>query len=250
MNGLRIARIKDAVVNGDMTEEMLGKIVPVKLFSIEKKSWNESAAFIGSADNRSTYSINLLYENTVDPADNVHKFGLLPENPNFIKIKDALEQDKIDDIKEFPLSKLSESLHDMYGAWILVDMSATPVCRVYSENVCKIVGGQVKTIHKAGDLMHKKDPATGEDSAELAIMTQVPVWGFCRKAPNGNWIWLKGNDPMARIQREINQGRLRYVEEKKAEPVVEEKVDEAKSETSSERPTGPVGEAPDLGNIS
>lgn len=225
-----------------MTEEMLGKIVPVKLFGIEKKAWDESAAFIGSNEGRATFSINLLYENVVDPADNTHKFGLLPENPNFIKIKKALDDDNIENVSEYPLDKLSDSLHDMYGAWILVDMSATPVCRVYSENVCKLVNGQVKTIHKAGDLMHKKDPATGEDSEELAIMTQVPVWGFCRKAPNGNWIWLKGNDPIAKIQREINQGRLRYVNvEKPAEVKHEEPAEEAKP---AERPAAPVGEAP------
>ena len=225
-----------------MTEEMLGKIVPVKLFGIEKKTWSESAAFIGDQQ-RATFSINLLYENEVDPADNTHKFGLLPENPNFIKIKKALDDDNIDNVSEFPLEKLSESLHDMYGAWILVDMSKTPVCRVYSENVCKLVAGKVVTIHKAGDLMHKKDPATGEDSAELAIMTQVPVWGFCRKAPNGNWIWLKGNDPVARIQREINQGRLRYVEvEKPAEEVKHE--EQVQENAPAERPAVPVGEAP------
>lgn len=208
-----------------MTEEMLDRIVPVKLFGIEKKAWNESAAFIGSNENRATYSINLLYENTVDPADNAHKFGLLPENPNFIKIKNALDADDIDDIKDYPLEKLSDSLHDMWGGWIMVDMSENPVCRVYSENVSKIVDGKVVIVHRAGDLMHKKDPATGKDSDELAIMTQVPVWGFCRKAPNGNWIWLKGNDPLARIQRDVNQGRLRYVKdflEAKAEVKTEE----------------------------
>lgn len=234
-----------------MTEEMLGKIVPVTLFGIEKKTWDESAAFIGN-EKRSTFSINLLYENTVDPADNTHKFGLLPENPNFIKIKKALDEGDIDNIDEYPLNKLSEALHDMYGAWILVDMSKTPVCRVYTENLCKLVGGKVVTIHKAGELMHKKDPATGEDSKELAVMTQVPVWGFCRKAPNGNWIWLKGNDPVARIQREINQGRLRYVEvgateEKSAEKPAE--TSDAEKPAAAERPTGPVGDAPDPGAI-
>lgn len=237
-----------------MNEEMLNKVVPVQLFGIEKKSFREGGLFIGNAEGRSTYSINLLYENMVDPADNVHKFGLLPENPNFIKIKNALDNEMIDDIKDFPLKDLSESLHDMYGAWVIIDMTATPVCRVYSENVCKMVDGKPKVIHKAGDLMHKKDPATGEDSEELAILTQLPVWGFCRKAPNGNWIWLKGNDPTTRIQREINQGRLRYIETAKPaeEKAVEEKSAEEPAEKApenTERPVKVAGEAPGIGEV-
>jgi hypothetical protein len=231
-----------------MNEEMLNKVVPVQLFGIEKKSFREGGLFIGNAEGRSTYSINLLYENTVDPADNVHKFGLLPENPNFIKIKNALDNELIDDIKDYPLKDLSESLHDMYGAWVIVDMTDTPVCRVYSENVCKMVDGKPTVVHKAGDLMHKKDPATGEDSNELAVITQLPVWGFCRKAPNGNWIWLKGNDPMTRVQREINQGRLRYIETKKEPEVEEPKVAEEAS-VAAERPAEVVGEAPKIGDV-
>lgn len=230
-----------------MNEVMLNKVVPVQLFGIEKKSFREGGLFIGNAEGRSTYSINLLYENMVDPADNVHKFGLLPENPNFIKIKNALDNEMIDDIKDYPLKDLSESLHDMYGAWIIVDMSETPVCRVYSENVCKMVDGKPTVIHKAGDLMHKKDPATGEDSDELAVLTQLPVWGFCRKAPNGNWIWLKGNDPTTRIQREINQGRLRYIEV--AKPAEEKPVEEKSAEEPAERAAEVAGEAPNIGEI-
>ena len=216
---------------------MLDRIVPVKLFGIEKKAWNESAAFIGASENRATYSINLLYENTVDPADNAHKFGLLPENPNFIKIKNALDADDIDDIKDYPLEKLSDSLHDMYGGWIMVDMSENPVCRVYSENVSKIEDGKVVVVHKAGDLMHKKDPATGKDSDELASK----LLGFCRKAPNGNWIWLKGNDPLARIQRDVNQGRLRYVKD-----FLESKNVETKTEETSSTKEEEVIKAPDI----
>lgn len=195
-----------------MDEGMLGKIVPVKAYGLEKKAFKDGASFIGSSrgEGAKTYSINILYENTVDPADNAHKFALLPDNPQFAKISKFVEDAGIE-LNEFPLEKLSDSLKDMYGAWIVVDLSKTPVCRVYSENVSKLENGQVVTVHKAGELMHKKDPKTGKDTDELAIMTQVPVWGFCRKAPNGNWVWLKDNDPMVRIQREINQGRLQYV---------------------------------------
>lgn len=195
-----------------MDEGMLGKIVPVKAYGLEKKAFRDGASFIGSSrrEGAKTYSINVLYENTVDPADNAHKFALLPDNPQFAKISKFVEDASIE-LNEFPLEKLSDSLKDMYGAWIVVDLSKTPVCRVYSENVSKLENGQVITVHKAGELMHKKDPKTGKDTDELAIMTQVPVWGFCRKAPNGNWVWLKDNDPMVRIQREINQGRLQYV---------------------------------------
>lgn len=195
-----------------MDEGMLGKIVPVKAYGLEKKAFRDGASFIGSSrgEGAKTYSINILYENTVDPADNAHKFALLPDNPQFAKISKFVEDASIE-LNEFPLEKLSDSLKDMYGAWIVVDLSKTPVCRVYSENVSKLENGQVITVHKAGELMHKKDPKTGKDTDELAIMTQVPVWGFCRKAPNGNWVWLKDNDPMVRIQREINQGRLQYV---------------------------------------
>ncbi|MEE3413879.1 MAG: hypothetical protein VZR53_00725 [Prevotella sp.] len=196
-----------------MDEGMLNKIVPVKAYGLEKKAFRDGASFIGSSreEGAKTYSINILYENMVDPADNAHKFAVLPENPQFAKISKYVDDAGIE-LNEFPLEKLSDSLKDMYGAWVVVDLSKTPVCRVYSENVSKLQDGQVVTVHKAGDLMHKKDPKTGKDTDELAIMTQVPVWGFCRKAPNGNWVWLKDNDPMVRIQREINQGRLRYVE--------------------------------------
>ena len=199
-----------------MDESMIGKIVPVKAYGLEKKTFKEGALFIGSSrgENAKSYSINVLYENLVDPADGVHKFALLPENPQFAKITTFIENAGIE-LKEFPLDKLSDALKDMYGAWVIVDLSKTPVCRVYSENVSKLEGGHVVTVHKAGELMHKKDPKTGRDTEELAIITQLPVWGFCRKAPNGNWVWLKDNDPMVRIQREINQGRLAYVNTEK-----------------------------------
>lgn len=195
-----------------MDEGMLNKIVPVKAYGLEKKAFRDGASFIGSSreEGAKTYSINILYENMVDPADNAHKFAVLPDNPQFAKISKYVDDAGIE-LNEFPLEKLSDSLKDMYGAWIVVDLSKTPVCRVYSENVSKVEDGKVVTVHKAGELVHKKDPKTGKDTDDLAIMTQVPVWGFCRKAPNGNWVWLKDNDPMVRIQREINQGRLQYV---------------------------------------
>ena len=231
-----------------MDEGMLGKIVPVKAYGLEKKAFRDGASFIGSSrgEGARTYSINVLYENTVDPADNVHKFALLPDNPQFAKISDFVEKAGVE-LNEFPLEKLSDSLKDMYGAWIVVDLSKTPVCRVYSENVSKLQDGKVVTVHKAGELMHKKDPQTGKDTDELAIMTQVPVWGFCRKAPNGNWVWLKDNDPMVRIQREINQGRLRYVDLE-----TDFKVDDGPNtdeEPKTDEAPKVVGEAPAIGAV-
>lgn len=231
-----------------MDEGMLGKIVPVKAYGLEKKAFRDGASFIGSSrgEGAKAYSINILYENTVDPADNAHKFALLPDNPQFAKISKFVEDAGIE-LSEFPLDKLSDSLKDMYGAWIVVDLSKTPVCRVYSENVSKLEGGQVVTVHKAGELMHKKDPKTGKDTDELAIMTQVPVWGFCRKAPNGNWVWLKDNDPMVRIQREINQGRLRYVDLE-----TDFKVNDgpnAGGEPKTDEAPKVVGEAPAIGAV-
>ena len=236
-----------------MDEGMLNKIVPVKAYGLEKKAFKDGASFIGSSrgEGAKTFSINILYENLVDPADNAHKFALLPDNPQFAKINKYIEAAGVE-LGEFPLDKLSDSLKDMYGAWVIVDLSKTPVCRVYSENVSKLQDGKVVAVHKAGDLMHKKDPKTGKDSDELAIMTQVPVWGFCRKAPNGNWVWLKDNDPMVRIQREINQGRLRYVDletEFKVTdgPNVENKPTETEQKTD-ETPKV-VGEAPEIGTV-
>ena len=231
-----------------MDEGMLGKIVPVKAYGLEKKAFREGASFIGSSrgEGARTYSINVLYENLVDPADNAHKFALLPDNPQFAKISKFVEDASIE-LNEFPLEKLSDSLKDMYGAWIVVDLSKTPVCRVYSENVSKLEDGKVVTVHKAGELMHKKDPKTGKDTDELAIMTQVPVWGFCRKAPNGNWVWLKDNDPMVRIQREINQGRLQYVNLE-----TEFKVNNGPNtdeESKTDEAPKVVGEAPAIGAV-
>ena len=190
---------------------MINKIVPVELFGLEKKDFRGDRMFIGGQQDQASYSINVLYENTFDPSDGTHRFALLPDNPNFLKIKKVLEDTGIE-LKDFPIEKLSESLRDMYGAWVIVDMSKTPVCRVYTENVSKLgPDGKPVLVHKAGDPIHKVDPKTKQDLPELAIMTQVPVWGFCRKSPTGQWVWMKDNDPMVRIQREINQGRMIYV---------------------------------------
>lgn len=195
-----------------MDDNVTLKIVPVELFGLEKKEFRADRMYLESAADQATFSINVLYENTFDPSDGTHRFALLPDNPNFIKIKKILDDTGID-IGDFPIDKLSDSLKDMYGAWINVDMSKTPVCRVYTENVVKLVNGKPTVIHKAGDPIHKTDPKTKEDLPELAIMTQVPVWGFLRKSPvTGEWVWMKDNDPMVRIQREINQGRMIYVD--------------------------------------
>lgn len=227
-----------------MDESMINKIVPVELFGLEKKDFRADRMFIGSAEGQATYSINVLYENTFDPSDGTHRFALMPDNPNFLKIKKTLDETGIE-LSDFPLDKLSESLRDMFGAWVIVDMSKTPVCRVYTENVAKIIDGKPTIIHKAGDPIHKVDPKTKQDLPELAIMTQVPVWGFCRKAPNGQWVWMKDNDPMVRIQREINQGRMIYVNLEKdftikdgpgAEAAEEKKAEDAPAGSGARQP--------------
>lgn len=222
-----------------MDESMINKIVPVKLFGLETKQFRADGAFIGSQTDQPRFSINVLYENEFDPSDGTHRFALLPDNPNFLKIKKACDDSNMD-IEDYPLDKLSPSLHDMWGAWIIVDMSKTPVCRVYTENVSKLVDGKPTLVHKAGEPIHKVDPKTKKDLPELAIMTQVPVWGFCRKTTDGRWVWMKDNDPMIRIQREINQGRMIYVDlEKdyaiKDGPNAEPKEEAPKEEQPAER---------------
>ena len=222
-----------------MDESLIGKIVRVKPFGLEKKTFRENGMFIGSERTEgNNYSINVLYENTFDPADSTHKFALMPENPTFKKIvKELKEGTNIDELEEDLDTILPESLKDMYGAWIIVDMSKRPLVRLYTDNVYKMetVEGvkKPKIIHKAGTPIHKQDPKTHEDTDELAIITQLPVWGFLRKREDGTPIWLKGNDPMVRIEREINQGRLAYVDllsdyKLEDEVTVEEKAKEAK----------------------
>lgn len=201
-----------------MDESLIGKIVRVKPFGLEKKTFRENGMFIGNERGEgNNYSINVLYENTFDPADSTHKFALMPENPTFKKIiKELKEGTNIDELEEDLDTILPDSLKDMYGAWVIVDMGKRPLVRLYTDNVYKMetVEGvkKPKVVHKAGTPIHKQDPKTHEDTEELAIITQLPVWGFLRKREDGTPIWLKGNDPMVRIEREINQGRLAYVD--------------------------------------
>lgn len=201
-----------------MDESLIGKIVRVKPFGLEKKTFRENGMFVGTERGEgNNYSINVLYENTFDPADSTHKFALMPENPTFKKIvKELKEGTNIDELEEDLDTILPESLKDMYGAWVIVDMSKRPLVRLYTDNVYKMVEEdgkkKPKIVHKAGTPIHKQDPKTHEDLEELAIITRLPVWGFLRKREDGTPIWLKGNDPMVRIEREINQGRLAYVD--------------------------------------
>ena len=227
-----------------MDESTIGKIVPVTPFALEKKAFRADAMFTGdNADARGTFSINILYENTFDPSDNTHRFALQPDNPMFKRIVKACDDAQME-IEDYPIKNLSDSLKDMSGAWVLVDMSKTPVCRVYTENISRIVNGKVEVVHRAGEPIHKTDPKTKKDLPELAIMTQVPVWGFCRKSPAGNWVWLKDNDPLVRIQREINQGRMIYIDLEKNYTIKDgPDGEESKAE-------GPVLEdAPDLNRV-
>ena len=201
-----------------MDESLIGKIVRVKPFGLEKKTFRENGMFVGTERGEgNNYSINVLYENTFDPADSTHKFALMPENPTFKKIvKELKEGTNIDELEEDLDTILPESLKDMYGAWVIVDMNKRPLVRLYTDNVYKMAEEdgkkKPKIVHKAGTPIHKQDPKTHEDTEELAIITQLPVWGFLRKREDGTPIWLKGNDPMVRIEREINQGRLAYVD--------------------------------------
>ena len=222
-----------------MDESLIGKIVPVKPFGLEKKTFRENGMFIGSERGEgNNYSINVLYENTFDPADSTHKFALMPENPTFKKIvKELKEGTNLEELEDDLNTILPESLKDMYGAWVIVDMSKRPLVRLYTDNVytMETVDGtkKPKIVHKAGTPIHKQDPKTHKDLEELAIITQLPVWGFLRKREDGTPIWLKGNDPMVRIEREINQGRLAYVDlvtdfKLEDETTVEEKTEETK----------------------
>lgn len=200
-----------------MNDELLGKVVPVKPIGIEKVSFRAGARYLdtgASAAERKTYSYNVLYANILDPADGVHKFPLMPENPNFIIIDSQL---KIADtsLKEVPLANqikwLPESMtENMFGAWVTVDLTARPVVRLYTANVIELENGVPKTKHKIGEPMHKV--ANGVETNEYAAITQMPVWGFLKKNLEGKFFWLKGYDPMTRIDREINQGRMVYLD--------------------------------------
>lgn len=190
-------------------------MVPVTPFGIEKKTFKEGASFIGAEQPTKRYSYNILYRNECDPADNVHRFTLMPENPTFIVIDKALESAGMDvkDLEETDvLTMLPESMKkDIWGAWVNIDVSKRPLVRLYTDNVSKIEAGKVVPVHKAGEPMHKKGPK-GEELAEYAVISTLPVWGFLKKNMEGTPFWLKGNDPMARIDREINQGRMAYLD--------------------------------------
>lgn len=200
-----------------MNDELLGKVVPVKPIGIEKVAFRAGARYLdtgASAAERKTYSYNVLYANVLDPADGVHKFPLMPENPNFIIIDSQL---KIADtsLKEVPLANqikwLPESMtENMFGAWVTVDLTARPVVRLYTANVVELENGVPKCKHKIGEPMHKV--VNGVETNEYAAITQMPVWGFLKKNLEGKFFWLKGYDPMTRIDREINQGRMVYLD--------------------------------------
>lgn len=227
-----------------MDESLMNQVVKVNLVGIEKKKHRDDAMFIGSNEGRKTYSYNLLYENTADPKDSVHRLTLQPDNANFIKIDKELKDVSIDDLTMEDFKRiLSPALLDMYGAWVVVDMSATPVCRVYTENVSKLVNGEPKTVHEKGSFIHKTD-VNGKETDELAIITQLPVWGFLREMKPGAWAWLKGEDPKLKIDRQIQQGRMKYVSIDK-----ETTVDNETPAEEAKAPTKPLGAAPSLDNV-
>lgn len=193
-------------------------MVPVTPFGIEKKTFKDGARFLGEVRpdaNAKRYSYNILYRNECDPADNVHRFTLMPENPTFIVIDKTLEESGMDvkDLEETDvLSMLPESMKkDIWGAWVNIDVSKRPLVRLYTDNVSTIKDGKVVPVHKAGEPMRKKGPK-GEELPEYAAISTLPVWGFLKKNMEGTPFWLKGNDPMARIDREINQGRMAYLD--------------------------------------
>ena len=193
-------------------------MVPVTPFGIEKKAFKAGATFIGdSAPSGARYCYNILYRNECDPADNVHRFNLMPENPTFIEIENAIKAASIDieliaADKEMLLSLLPDSMkNDIWGAWAMIDVSKRPLVRLYTDNVSKIVDGKVVKVHGVGEPMRKKGP-DGKELKEFAVIDTLPVWGFLKKNMEGVAFWLKGNDPMARIDREINQGRMAYLD--------------------------------------
>lgn len=201
-----------------MNEELLGKVVPVRPIKVEKVAFREGGMYIEQAGGGrgKTYSYNVLFANDMDPADGVHRFPLMPENPTFIVIDDAITLAGIE-IGDIPAEKQIEMLpknlkEDIYGAWINVDLSKRPVCRLYTSNVVKLGDdGKPQIVHKAGDPIMQKD-ANGKDTNNPAVITQLPVWGFLRKNQEGAYFWLKGYDPMTRVDREINQGRMTYID--------------------------------------
>lgn len=200
-----------------MNEELMNKVVPVRPIGIEKVAFRADARYIDTGiadDKRKKYSFNVLYANDLDPADNVHKFPLMPENPTFVVIDSKLKLADVD-LKEIPLEKQLEWLPDsmktdIFGAYFNVDLSKRPVVRLYSNNVVQMIDGKLVTVHKIGDPMHKI--VEGKESKELASITQMPVWGFLKKNLQDAYFWLKGYDPATRLDREINQGRMAYLD--------------------------------------
>jgi hypothetical protein len=227
-----------------MNEELLGKVVPVRPIKIEKVAFRENGMYIDNGNGRGkTYSYNVLFANDMDPADGVHRFPLMPENPTFITIDDQITLAGIE-IGDVPAEKQLEMLpknlkEDIFGAWINVDLSKRPVCRLYTSNVVKLENGAPKIVHKAGDAIMQKD-ANGKDTNKPAIITALPVWGFLRKNQEGAYFWLKGYDPMTRVDREINQGRMTYVDlisdEKGLDTGTESESDETKPEKLPDAP--------------
>lgn len=231
-------------------------MVPVTPCGIEKKAFKAGSNFIGDtiSEGAKRYCYNILYRNECDPADNVHRFTLMPENATFITIDAQLTTAGVDvSVLNTDPTQLLEMLpdsmkKDIWGAWYNVDCSKRPLVRLYTDNVSKLVNGQVQKVHSAGEPMHKKGPK-GETN-ELAVIETLPVWGFLKKNPEGKAFWLKGNDPMTRIDREINQGRMAYLDTLIAvtpdpgldsgEPGAE------KTESKKEAPKKEVIEAPDL----
>lgn len=229
-------------------------MVPVTPFAIEKKAFKAGANFIGDtlSEGAKRYCYNILYRNECDPADNAHRFTLMPENAVFISIDSQLTTagigvDVLNADPEQLLAMLPDSMKkDIWGAWYNVDCSKRPLIRLYSENVSKMVNGAVVKVHSAGEPMRKK--VNGVDTNEYALIETLPVWGFLKKNPEGKPFWLKGNDPMARIDREINQGRMAYADTL-IKPSVDPGLDsgeQVSTQSEEPKPKKEVVEAPPL----
>lgn len=232
-----------------MNEELLGKVVPVRPIKIEKVAFRENGMYIDNGSGRGkTYSYNVLFANDMDPADGVHRFPLMPENPTFIVIDDKITLAGVE-ISDIPAEKQLEMLpknltEGIFGAWVNVDLSKRPVCRLYTSNVVKLVDGKPEIVHKTGDAIMQKD-SSGKDTNRPAVITQLPVWGFLRKNQEGAYFWLKGYDPMTRVDREINQGRMSYVD-----LITDEKgLDTGGDAESKEDEKTKLDDAPDLGTL-
>jgi hypothetical protein len=109
-----------------------------------------------------------------------------------------------------------------------------------------VVNGVPEVKHKIGEPMHKT--ADGKETKEYAAITQMPVWGFLKKNLEGQFFWLKGYDPMTRIDREINQGRMVYLDTLIGE-VHDDKGLDTGSEAEGEQKVEKLPDAPDLNNL-